>query len=122
MPITAQILEAEQHLYEAIRNSDAEHLDYLLHDDLVYMSHDGTVLDKITDIELHRSGILKISNLIPRETFVSVIDGSSAVVTVDISLEGSFAEEPFKGNFRYLRVWKSFGEEWKVIAASAVEI
>lgn len=122
MPVTAQILKSEQHLYEAIRNSNVEHLDYLLHDSLVYMSQDGTVLDKITDLELHRSGILKISNLTPGETFVSVIDGSSAVVTVDISLEGSFAEEPFKGNFRYLRVWKSFGEDWKIIAVSANEL
>jgi hypothetical protein len=37
-------------------------------------------------------------------------------------MKGKFLTGEFEGRFRYIRVWKSFGNSWKVIAGSGTQI
>lgn len=46
------------------------------------------------------------------------ITGDTAVCTVVYDTQGVMMGQPIAGKFRYLRVWRRFGSELKVIAAS----
>jgi len=116
-----EILELENHLYTAIQNNDTAHLDYLLHDSLLFINPHGQVLTKILDMETYRSGALKIDSAVADQQEISMI-GDAAVVSARIQLHGQYDGESFDGVFRYLRVWKMFGSEWKIIAGSSVKI
>ena len=49
--------------------------------------------------------------------------GDTAVVAVSVRLVGNYMGQDIDGRFRYLRVWKSLGDEdWKVIGGSVVTL
>jgi hypothetical protein len=48
--------------------------------------------------------------------------GDDVVVAVTVRIEGSYMGQEIDGKFRYLRVWKRFGERWKVIGGSVVAL
>jgi len=44
------------------------------------------------------------------------------VVAVTVEIKGNYLGQEIDGKFRYLRVWKLFENNWKVIAASVVTL
>ena len=59
------ILDQENRLYEAIKESNINVLEELLHDDLLFVLPSGDVITKEMDLQSYRDGNLKISELIP---------------------------------------------------------
>lgn len=116
-----EIVRLENSLFAAMLKNDTAHLDYLLHDSLLFVNPHGQMLTKILDMETYRSGTLHISSATPDQQEINMI-GDAAIVSARISLNGTFEGEPFNGTFRYLRVWKLFDADWKIIAGSSVRI
>jgi ketosteroid isomerase-like protein len=118
---TEAVVNAEIKLLNAIRNGDLEILESMLHDDLLFNLSDGNTITKEQDLNLYRSGKLKIHSLETADQLINII-GDTAVVTVTISLNGEFDCSIIQGVLRYIRVWKQFGESLKVIAGSCVAL
>ncbi|WP_306566764.1 nuclear transport factor 2 family protein [Flavobacterium lindanitolerans] len=116
-----KILEIENQLREAMKKSDVEILEQLLHDDLLFVLPSGEVITKKTDLETHQSGNLVLEEITSSIDSIKQID-ENVVVTLSSNLKGKMLEQNFEGNFRYLRVWKMFDGQLKVIAGSCVAV
>jgi hypothetical protein len=121
MNITDQIIANEEALLLAIKNRDINSLDNLLHHDLLFNLPNGQTITKAEDLDAHRSGQMTIFAIEAKEQQINIID-DSAIVAVKISLQGKYINDPIDGTFCYLRVWKNFKSQWKVIAGSCVEL
>lgn len=111
------VVNAEIELLTAIKNADILTLESILHDDLLFNLPDGNTITKDFDLESYRSGKMKVEALEASDQIISIIQ-DSAVVAVTVSLKGFFGEYPIDGAYRYIRVWKQFDGELKVIAGS----
>ena len=116
-----KILKIENQLREAMQKSDVGILDQLLHDDLLFVLSDGEVITKEMDLETHRSGNLVLEEITTSIDSIKQI-GENVVVTLSSNIKGKMLEQNFEGNLRYLRVWKMFDGQLKVIAGSCVAI
>lgn len=105
----------EEALLNAMLSSNVEALDALLADDLLFTDHTGRVVDKATDLEAHRSGIINIDALKPSEQLIRDY-GNVVYVSVLLSISGTFAGQPACGNFRFSRIWKRTAQSWQVVA------
>jgi ketosteroid isomerase-like protein len=116
-----QIIESETRLLNAIKASDIKALDELLHDDLIFNIPTGQTITKSMDIENYQSGVMKVSEILVSDQIIKSFDEISTVV-MTIHLKAKYAEQIVDGKFRYLRVWKLFGNSWKVIAGSGFQV
>ncbi|MBT2561142.1 nuclear transport factor 2 family protein [Pedobacter sp. ISL-68] len=116
-----QIILNEDRLLTAIKNGDIEDLDQLLHEDLLFNLPNGVTITKAMDMETYISGNLVVNSILPAEQQINLIN-DTAVVSVKIELKAVYTSQSIEGIFRYLRVWKLFDQEWKVIAGSCVAI
>jgi ketosteroid isomerase-like protein len=115
------IVNAEIELLTAIKTADVAALDKLLHDDLLFNLPEGQTITKEFDLETYRSGKVKIETLEAADQIINIIE-DTAVVSVIILLKGTYDNNPIANSFRYIRVWKQFGESLKVIAGSCVAL
>ena len=115
------VINAEIELLTAVKNSDISALETILHDDLLFNLPDGQTITKELDLNSYRSGKMKIDFLEASDQIINVID-NSAVVVVTISLKGSYDNNPVNGVFKYIRVWKQFESNLKVIAGSCIQL
>lgn len=114
--IQTQILEAEERLRQAMLSSDVSALDELLSPELIFTNHLGQVLRKEDDLDAHRSGLVKITELTPSERHV-LLKADAAIVSVRMHLAGSYAGVTLEADFRFTRVWApSSGGTWQVVA------
>lgn len=116
-----QIIELEQKLYQAMMAGNVDVLEQLLHDDLLFVIPSGEVITKEKDLQTYRDGELKVQEIIPNIETVSLIN-DVAVVVVLLQLKGSYKAQPFDATFRYIRFWKQFSDEIKVIGGSGVAV
>ncbi|MDB4889323.1 MAG: hypothetical protein JWL61_1178 [Gemmatimonadetes bacterium] len=117
--IERQIIAVEERLLEAMKTSNVTLLDSLLHDDLLFNGPTGETATKALDLANYRTGGINLRTVEANDRRLSII-GDEAVVAVTVRLEGNYMGQEIDGRFRYLRVWKNFGGEWKVIAGSVV--
>jgi hypothetical protein len=117
MSIESEIAALEEQLRGAMLRSDVSVLDSLIADELLFVAPDGSIVDKAGDIELHRSGAQRISQLDFTGLLVRA-HGEVAVTTVVAVVSGIFNEQPFSGHFRYLRTWARTRVGWQVVAGS----
>jgi ketosteroid isomerase-like protein len=114
--VETEILEAEERLRQAMLGGDVSVLDALLAPELIFTNHLGQVLGKEDDLNAHRSGLVKITELAPSDRQV-LIKADVAVVSVQVHLAGSYAGVAAEADFRFTRVWaRSTDETWQVIA------
>ena len=114
-----KIIEVEKQLVEAMRKSDVETLNKVLHDDLLFVLPTGEVITKQMDLETHKSGNLILEEIVSSIDSIKLIE-ENAVVTLSSKIKGKMLHQHFEGNFRYIRVWKIFDNQLKVIAGSCV--
>lgn len=118
--LNAQIVEMEETLRRAMLASDVAALDALLSSDLVFTNHLGQRLTKEADIAAHRSGALRIAQLLPSAQQIQSITDDVAVVSVRTRIDGTYAGQPAGGDFMFTRVWAcSAAGTWQVVAAHA---
>jgi hypothetical protein len=92
-----------------------------LHDDLLFHIPNGQTITKAMDLESYKSGNMSVHEIFSEEPLIHVIE-DTAVVSVIIKLKGKYIDQSIDGKFRYLRVWKQSGNDWKVIAGSCIQL
>lgn len=117
----AQIIASEQNLLEAMKTSNVELLDELLHDALLFNGPTGETATKAMDLTNYRSGNINLHTVEPSNQMLSMV-GDDVVVAVTVEIKGNYLGQEINGKFRYLRVWKLFENNWKVIAGSVVAL
>jgi ketosteroid isomerase-like protein len=110
------VVRDERALQAAMRASDVQELDRLLHPELRAVGPDGRLADKATDLAAHRSGLFTISELEEEELRVRLV-GDTAVTFVVLRLRGTIGDDDVAGRMRYTRTWIRDGGNWRVMAA-----
>ncbi|MBC7912630.1 MAG: nuclear transport factor 2 family protein [Pyrinomonadaceae bacterium] len=121
LTIEEEILICEQKLMEALLKGDIEVLDKLLHEELIFNIPTGQTITKSMDLENYRSGIMTVNEITASDRIINIIE-DIATVAVTLHLKAQYADQCIDGRFRYLRVWKTFDNSWKVIAGSGFQI
>lgn len=114
----AALREAEQRLQAAVRSGDAEALDGLLDDRVVYTGPDGSTSTKEQDLHAHRSRALAVEVFDQQDLHVTVV-GSTGITRVLAGIEGTAGGQPFTARLRYTRTWVHADGTWRVLAAHA---
>lgn len=115
MSIDDEILACESQLRLAQLSGDAEALERLLDDALVFTSFDGTLASKTDDLAMHRSGKLRITKMDPVERRVLHL-GETSVVSVLMKAEAILEGSLVSANMRYTRVWHRRTDGWRIVA------
>ena len=118
---TAQVIASEKRLLEAMKTSNVELLDTLLHDELLFNGPNGETASKSADLANYRSGNINLHAVESSDQVLSAI-GDDVVVAVTVEIRGNYLGQELDGKFRYLRVWKLLDGNWKVIAGSVVTL
>lgn len=100
----SDIIEKEERLRQAMLKSDVAELDELISPELLFTNHLGQLVSKEQDLDIHRSGTLKLTELTPSERYIHLNEGFS-VVSVQMRLLGSYAGTEIDEQIRYTRVW-----------------
>ena len=114
--VEQEVLREERALQAAQRASDVAALDRLLHPDLLAVGPDGGLADKGADLEAHRTGFFRISELEEEDLQVRIA-GDTAVTFVVLRIRGAIGDEEVAGRMRYTRTWSRDGGAWRVIGA-----
>lgn len=116
--LEAALHDAEQRLQAAVLSGDAQALDLLLDDRVVYTGPDGSTMTKEEDLGAHRSRTLAVEVFDQQDLDVVVV-GSTGVTRVLAELEGTAGGHPFRARLRYTRAWTYADGTWRVLAAHA---
>jgi len=108
------IARAEEDLRRAMLAGDLATLDRLIDGEMLFTTQSGAVADKVADLELHRTGRLRLTKMAPTEQQVRR-RGSLAVVTVKMEVAGTFDGVAFGGTYRYAHLWTQRVEGWRVV-------
>jgi Domain of unknown function (DUF4440) len=103
-PTELQIVEIEERLRQAMLKSDVAELDALIASELIFTSYLGQLVSKKQDLDMHRSGRIKIESITPSERQIQLNDGFS-VVSVRMYISGSYEGTEMESDFRFTRVW-----------------
>jgi len=109
------ILACEAALRQAQLANDVAALDRLLDDALVFTTLNGSVVGKADDLDLHRSGRLRITQMDPGDQRVVRV-GTTAVVSVRMEAAATVDGVEVRGPLRYTRVWCERPGGWRVVA------
>jgi len=112
--------DAERRLQAAQLAGDADVLDGLLDDRLVYTGGpDGARYSKQDDLELQRSRAQQLSK-VEEEELLIFVEGCTGVTWFLGTLEGTFRGSPFSARLNLTRTWIYTPDSgWRVIAAHA---
>lgn len=122
MPVSKEtIIDLEEKLIQAIKTSDVEFLNEILHDDLLFLAPNGVVVTKAIDLNAHKAKEMVVEAIVPTIENINIMDGCAVVVVV-YDTKGKMLDNPIEGRFRYVRIWKSFADGIKVIGGSCIQI
>jgi hypothetical protein len=116
-----QIELLEQELREAMQTRDIFALDTLLHDDLVFVNHEGSYITKEMDLEAHRTLAVRFTKVSCSDLRIKPTN-DGAVTISKIRLEGQEGEAKIEGDFIYTRVWQLSGGDYQVIAGHCTKL
>jgi len=116
--LEAALRDAERRLQSAVRSGDADVLEQLLDDRVVYTGPDGRSLTKAEDLEGHRTRSLIVEAFDQEDLQVTVV-GTTGITHVLATLQGVAAGRPFAARLRYTRTWVHAEGGWRVLAAHA---
>ena len=117
----SEIIELEQKLIEGIKTSNVQFLDKILHDDLLFLAPNGQVITKAIDLASHRAGEMVVDAITSTIEEIKIID-DTAIVVIVYDTKGKMLGNPIQGKFRYIRIWKSFNDGYKVIGGSCFKL
>jgi ketosteroid isomerase-like protein len=116
-----QISKLEHKLIEAIKTSDVDFIENVLHDDLVFLAPNGQLITKEMDIASHKSKQMTVELLIPTMETCKIID-DIAISIVVYNTKGTMLGEPISGKFRYIRNWKLMNGDVKIMSGACIKI
>jgi ketosteroid isomerase-like protein len=117
----SEITHLEYQLIDAIKTSDISFLEKVLHDDLLFIAPDGSIITKAIDLASHNAGEMIVEELIPTIEEINLID-DTAIAVVVYNTKGIMLGNPIEGKFRYIRIWKQFPDGMKIIGGSCCKI
>lgn len=120
--LPAPLPELKARLREAMLTADADALADLLADDVLFADQQGQLLTKAADLNAHRSGTLRLRELRVLAQKGRRLSDTSAIVTVLAEVAGTYAEQPFRGVARYVRVWAERNGHWQVAGGSVSHV
>ncbi|MCT9932150.1 nuclear transport factor 2 family protein [Planotetraspora sp. A-T 1434] len=118
--LTSALREAERRLQAAQLAGDADALDELLDDRLIYTGGpDGARYTKQDDLDIQRSRT-QILSRVDEEDLIVFVEGHTGVTWFLGTLEGAFGGTPFAARLNFTRTWIYTPDRgWRVIAAHA---
>ncbi|MEP6620885.1 MAG: nuclear transport factor 2 family protein [bacterium] len=105
----------EMAVRQAQLTGDVAALERLVDDALVFTGPDGAIYGKQDDLDGHRNGVIRITQLDPSDEHIQRF-GDVAVVSVRMDMAGTFQGAPFAGPYRYTRVWRRQADAWRIVA------
>jgi ketosteroid isomerase-like protein len=115
------IIELEHRLIEAIKTSDIDFLENVLHDDLLFLAPNGQVVTKEMDLTSHKSKQMTVEQLVPNFEDCTTM-GDTAISIVVYDTKGVLLGQAISGQFRYIRNWKVFGDCIKIVSGACMQI
>lgn len=115
MSVDDEILACEAVLVQAQLDGDANALDRLLDDDLLFAGMDGNLFTKQDDLAMHRSGQLRVIKMDAIDRRILHL-GDTSVVTVLMDAEAVINGSSTASTLRYTRVWHRRPQGWRIVA------
>lgn len=115
------IASLEDKLQHAMLTSDVATLDKLIADDLVFTMHTGLVVNKQYDLDAHRSGIFRFTQVDISDRQIHCY-GDCVVVTLQAALAGTLSGQAFSERYRFTRVWVQRQNRWQIVAGHVCQI
>jgi len=112
------INDMEEKLLHAISSNHFFTLKQLYHDSLIVNNIIGQTLTKTSFLEPYYLRHILIEHASATEQEISVY-GDTAVVSVLLQMKGKNFGFSFEGTYRYMRIWKLFGQSWMVVAENS---
>ncbi|WP_042377455.1 nuclear transport factor 2 family protein [Streptacidiphilus melanogenes] len=120
--LTADLRSAERRLQAAQLAADADALELLLDDRLVFTGPDGRLYSKKDDLEIQRSGRQRLGRVDEEELAVLVV-GTTGVTWFLGLVGGTLDGQEFSARVRYTRTWVHSDEGgWRVVAAHVTPV
>lgn len=116
-----KITQLEYKLIEAIKQSDLIFLEDHLQDELLFIAPNGQVITKEIDLMSHQSGQMKVEKIEPYFEDIRIVS-DTAIVIVVYKTRGTLLGNQIDGEFRYIRFWKEFNNQIKIIGGSCHQL
>jgi ketosteroid isomerase-like protein len=113
--IDAEILQADDRRFEAMRNEDWPALDAVLADDLTYVHSSARLESKAEHIANLRARKPQYRGITPRDRKVRV-RGDIGIVNGIAAIHAENGGKEQRFSVRYLAVYAKSGEKWRLIA------
>jgi ketosteroid isomerase-like protein len=115
------IATLEDKLQHAMLTSNVAVLDELIADDLVWTMHTGLVVNKQYDLEAHRSGRFRFTQVETSDRQIHLY-GDCVVVTLKAELAGTFDDQAFAETYRFTRIWVQRQNRWQIVAGHVSQV
>ena len=113
---TQDVIDFRNRYIEAEENRDIAFLDKILADDFFALNPQGKLLDKAGQLENLKRPDRTLKVLNARETHVQFYaNGSVAILTEHVTVDGQDKGRPFGGEYRFLRVFAKQNGNWRVV-------
>lgn len=116
-----QIIDNEKQLLEAFKNKDLAILNVMLHEDCIFNLPNGTIAKKPDVIENYRSGNTVMISISASDQIINMFE-DVAVVDVIQDMKLKYFDQTVDSKFRYIRVWKMFGNKWVAISVTGIQL
>jgi hypothetical protein len=114
--ISDEIARKEEELRRAMLAGDAETLDGLISDRLLFAGPDGQLATKADDLHAHRDRIVRFVRHEPDQVEMRRVSADCVVVSQRTYLEVEVAGTMHRGWHRYTRVWVREVDAWRILA------
>ncbi len=119
--VKEEVIKLEYQLIEAIRTSDIDFIENILHDDLLFLAPNGLLVTKEMDLTSHRLKQMTVDQLIPSFEDFRII-GDTAVSIVVYDTKGVMLGQAISGRFRYIRNWKVINGQLRIVSGACIQI
>lgn len=120
--IPHDIIEAEARIRRAQLNADADALDELIGDDLLFTGPTGELGTKSADIDAHKSGAVRFREHYPEELRLRIVGNDVVVTAMRARLMVEVGGDVISGAYRYTRVWARKNGKWQVVSGHVSEV
>lgn len=113
--VEQELLQVNKTYDEALVRSDIAALERIFAEEFIYISTSGSVANRAQQIELIRSGALKIDSGASDDVHVRLY-GETALVFGSFKAKGQFNGQAFDSIERYTSVWVKRSGRWQLVA------